>query len=158
MESRPQGHPLLGSVTTAARLRLSCGSAAGSASLPSPSLCCCRIGFHTLMGLKGLIRLQCIEQDAQTGHLNLKRYLISSPKINSMQNPRNESWLVQGIWNRMWRFSPLALHFQGRCNTSPQNCSYIHGTVTSLWLCNEQLVLTKCHRGGVEQLRMPQGS
>lgn len=44
------------------------------------------------------------------GHLNLKRYLISSSKTNNMQNPMNESWLVQEIWNRMWRFSPLAQH------------------------------------------------
>lgn len=133
MESKAQAHPLLGSATAAA---------AGSASLPSLSLCCCRISFHTLMGLKGLMQSQCIEQEAQMGHLNLKRYLISSPKINSMQNPKNESWLVWGIWNRMWRFSPLALHFQGHCNTSLKGCSYIPGTVTSLWLCNEQLVLT----------------
>lgn len=152
------GTSTLGSVTAAA---------AGPALLPSLSLCCCRSSFHTLLGLRALVQSQCMEQEAWTGHLNLERHLISPPKINSMQSPRSESRLVQGIWNRMWRFSPLARCFQRHCNTSPQDCWYIRGTGTSLWLRREQLVLTKhhwegwnspgCHRAA-EQTVLPGGA
>lgn len=66
------------------------------------------------------------------GYLNLKRYLISSPMINIMQDPVNESWLVQEVWNRMWRFSPLAQHcglfISKDIATPPHRTAYISMT------------------------------